>query len=179
MSGVIIRSATADDAVAIAGIYRDAVLNGTATFETEPPDVAEMARRLEALVSSGFAYLVAEDGGEAAGYAYAGPFRTRAAFHWTVETSIYVAAQARGRGVGGALLAALIERSETAGFRQMVAVIGGGEQTASIALHERAGFAHMGTLPGLGFKHGRWLDIVLMQRALGEGTSSPPGARAD
>jgi phosphinothricin acetyltransferase len=173
MSGVV-RPGTAADAGAIAEIYREAVLNGTATYETEPPDAAEMARRLDVLVSAGFPYLVADDRGRVSGYAYAGPFRARAAYCWTVEDSIYVAKDAQGRGIGLRLLAALIERSTAAGFRQMVAVIGGREQVASIAMHEKAGFAHVGLMPGVGFKHGRWLDNVLMQRALGEGAASAP-----
>jgi L-amino acid N-acyltransferase YncA len=144
------------------------------TYETEVPDEAEMRRRMEALLERGFPYLVAELDGQVAGYAYAGTYRVRVAFNWTVENSVYIAAWAQGKGLGRALLAALIEACTAAGFRQMVAVIGEPTNAASIALHEKFGFVHVGTYRGLGRKHGRWLDTVQMQRALGDGVSSAP-----
>jgi len=160
---------------AIAAIYGEAVLNGTATFEIEPPDEAEMARRMAALAEGGFPYLVALRGDEVLGYGYAGPYRARIAYRNTVEDSIYLAPESRGRGVGRRLLGALIAESEERGFRQMVAVIGDSGHAASIRLHEAAGFAMVGTFRDVGYKHGRWLDTVLMQRPLGPGGATPPG----
>jgi L-amino acid N-acyltransferase YncA len=150
-------------------------MHGTASFELEPPIEPEMARRMNDLTSKGFPYIVAESGGELAGYAYAGPFRARPAYRLTVENSVYVAPGSHRRGIGRALLAALIEASEKAGHRQMIAVIGDStKQQASIALHAAAGFKHIGILPDTGFKHGRWLDTVLMQRAIGAGGTRDP-----
>jgi L-amino acid N-acyltransferase YncA len=171
----LIRPAKTSDIPAITRIYADAVTHGTASFELTPPDEAEMARRMNELTSKGFPYIVAESGGELLGYAYAGPFRTRPAYRLTVENSVYVAPNAHRKGVGRALLAALIEASEKAGHRQMIAVIGDStKQQASIALHAACGFKHIGTLPDTGFKHGRWLDTVLMQRAIGAGGTTDP-----
>jgi L-amino acid N-acyltransferase YncA len=154
---------------AITGIYAEAVRHGTASFEIDPPDSDEMLRRYRALASGGFPYLVAEGAGAVVGFAYAGPYRMRPAYRWTVEDSVYVAAPAQRRGVGRALLAALIAESEVKGFRQMIAVIGDSAQAPSMALHRAAGFRSVGTLESVGFKFGRWLDSVLMQRALGPG----------
>ncbi len=172
MQKIIIRPATPDDIAAITRIYADAVLNGTASFEIEPPDQAEMARRQAALLNNGYPYLTAESGGVVAGYAYAGPYRNRPAYKWNVEDSIYVAPQMHRKGIGGLLL--VVAESEQRGFRQMIAVIGDSAQIGSIAVHERAGFSHIGTLRSVGFKHGKWLDTVLMQRALGKGDTTPP-----
>jgi phosphinothricin acetyltransferase len=174
-----IRPVKSSDIPAIARIYADAVTHGTASFELEAPDEAEMARRMSDLLAKGFPYIVAEIEGESLsgllGYAYAGPFRTRPAYRLTVENSVYVAPKAHRRGVGRALLAALIEASEAAGHRQMIAVIGDStKQQASIALHAAAGFKHIGILPDTGFKHGRWLDTVLMQRTIGAGGTKAP-----
>lgn len=170
-----IRPVKASDIPAITRIYAHAVEHGTASFELEAPDEAEMARRMSDLTAKGFPYIVAEVGGELAGYAYAGPFRTRPAYRLTVENSVYVASKAHRRGVGRALLAALIEASEAAGHRQMIAVIGDStKQQASIALHAACGFKHIGILPDTGFKHGRWLDTVLMQRTIGAGGTKAP-----
>ena len=174
MSNVVIRPAGAADIAAITRIYADAVRHGTASFEIEPPDEVEMARRQQALVTGGYPYLVAERGGAVAGYAYAAPYRARPAYKWSVEDSIYVAPQFHRRGIGALLLARLIAQSETLGFRQMIAVIGDSAQISSIAVHERAGFTPIGTIRSVGFKHGKWLDTVLMQRALGKGDTSPP-----
>jgi phosphinothricin acetyltransferase len=172
---VNIRPAQTSDIPAITRIYAHAVEHGTASFELEPPDEAEMARRMADLTGRGFPYIVAEIDGALAGYAYVGPFRTRPAYRLTVENSVYVASDVQRRGVGRALLAALIAASEAADHRQMIAVIGDStQQAASIGLHADAGFKHVGILPDTGFKHGRWLDTVLMQRALGDGGKTKP-----
>ena len=174
MQKIIIRPATPADIAAITGIYADAVLNGTASFEIEPPDEAEMTRRQAALLNNGYPYLTAEIDGLLAGYAYAGPYRSRPAYKWSVEDSIYVAPAMHRKGIGGLLLRRLVAESEQRGFRQMIAVIGDSAQIGSIAVHERAGFSHIGTLRSVGFKHGKWLDTVLMQRALGKGDTTKP-----
>lgn len=170
-----IRPAKISDIPAITRIYAHAVEYGTASFELTPPDPVEMARRLDGLTDKGFPYLVAEIDGVLAGYAYAGPYRTRPAYRHTVENSVYVAQDSQRRGVGRALLAALITACETRGVRQMIAVIGDStRQAASIGLHQALGFRHVGILENVGFKHGRWLDSVLMQRALGDGGTTAP-----
>ena len=171
---MIIRDATQADLPHITRIYADSVANGVASYELVAPDEAEMGRRMAAILGDGYPYLAADDGnGMLLGYAYASAFRTRPAYRWLVEDSIYLAPEARGKGVGGALLAALIARCEALGFRQMVAVIGGGHP-ASIAVHQKAGFASAGMIRGSGHKHGRWLDTVFLQRPLGEGTATDP-----
>jgi|SRR5581483_1422033 len=173
MHPATIRPASAADIPIITSIYADAVLHGTATFEIEPPDEAEMARRRGALVAGGYPYLVAEYDGAVAGYAYAGSYRARPAYKWCVENSVYVAPAFHRRGVGKFLLQRLIEEAGRLGFRQMIAVIGDSAQTASIALHTSTGFAMVGTLRSVGWKHSRWLDTVLMQRPLGSGDTAP------
>jgi L-amino acid N-acyltransferase YncA len=174
MSLVAIRTATAADIPAITAIYDHAVRHGTASFELEPPDAAEMARRRQTLVDGGFPYLVATADGAIVGYAYAGPYRPRPAYRWSVEDSIYVAPSLHRRGVGKALLDRLIIESEQRGYRQMIAVIGDSAQKPSIQLHRAAGFRLIGTIENVGFKFGRWLDSVLMQRDLGPGATAPP-----
>ena len=174
MSSPLIRPAATGDVPAITRIYAHAVEYGTASFEIEPPDQAEMARRLRTLLNHNYPYLVAELAGAVAGYAYANAYRPRPAYRWSVEDSIYVAPQMQGQRIGSQLLARLIGEAESRGFRQMIAVIGDSGQTPSIALHARAGFSHIGTVRAVGFKHGRWLDTVLMQRALGSGAATPP-----
>jgi phosphinothricin acetyltransferase len=170
-----IRNALPSDIPAITRIYAHAVEHGTASFELAAPDEAEMARRMSDLAGKGFPYIVAEIDGVLAGYAYAAPFRPRPAYRLTVENSVYVAPAAQRRGVGRALLAGLIHACEAAGHRQMIAVIGDSQrQGASIALHAAAGFAHAGVLPDTGFKQGRWLDTVLMQRSIGPGGTKAP-----
>jgi phosphinothricin acetyltransferase len=169
-----IRAAQSSDIPAITRIYAHAVLHGTASFEIEPPDEAEMARRQRVLLDGQHPYLVAEAGGAVVGYAYAGPYRARPAYRWSVEDSVYIAPEAHRRGIGRALLEALIAESEQRGFRQMIAVIGDSAQTPSIELHRALGFRLIGTIVAVGFKHGRWLDSVLMQRALGRGDTSAP-----
>jgi len=171
---LLIRAATAADIPAITAIYDHAVRHGTASFELEPPDAAEMARRRQTLVDGGFPYLVAEADGALAGYAYAGPYRPRPAYRWSVEDSVYVAPSLHRRGIGAALLARLVGEAEQRGYRQMIAVIGDSAQLSSIALHRAAGFRMIGTVENVGFKFGRWLDTVLMQRALGPGSAAPP-----
>ena len=161
-----LRPARAEDVPAITRIYADAVINGTASFELTAPDEAEMTRRFETLAGGGYPYLVAELAGTVAGYAYAGPYRARPAYKWTVENSIYVAPAFHRRGIGLALLKRLIVEAEQRGYRQMIAVIGDSAQTPSIAVHAAAGFEPIGTLRAVGFKHGRWLDTVLLQRPL-------------
>ncbi|OCW58967.1 GCN5 family acetyltransferase [Hoeflea olei] len=174
---MILRDATAADLPAITRIYADSVENGVASYELVTPDQAEMGRRMAAIRDNGFPYLAATDGdGTLLGYAYASAFRTRPAYRWLVEDSIYLASGARGRGVGLALLTELVARCEALGFRQMVAVIGGAHP-ASVAVHQKAGFSSAGLIRGSGFKQGRWLDTVFMQRALGEGTATDPDPR--
>jgi L-amino acid N-acyltransferase YncA len=170
----LIRSACPGDVPAITEIYADAVTFGTASFEVEPPDAAEMERRLVALTSRGLPYLIAEAAGRVCGYAYAAPYRTRIAYRFTLEDSIYVAPAVHGSGIGRALLDGLLSRAEALGYRQMVAVIGDSEQAPSIALHRAAGFRLVGTFESVGYKFGRWLDTVLMQRALGPGATVAP-----
>ena len=174
MQKVIIRAALPGDIGAITRIYADAVRNGTASFEIEPPDEAEMLRRQTALLNNGYPYFTAEIESVVAGHAYAGPYRARPAYKWSVEDSVYVAPDMHRKGIGALLLRALVAASAQRGYRQMIAVIGDSAQIGSIALHERAGFRHIGTLRSVGFKHGRWLDTVLMQRALGEGDTTTP-----
>lgn len=169
-----IEPATPDDAKAVASIYAHHVERGTASYDIEPRSVAATAALIAEHRAKGWPFLVArDDEGAVLGYAYASQFRPRAAYAWACEDSIYVAPAAQGRGIGRALLDALVAAAEASGFRTMVAVIGGGEP-ASVALHAAAGFAHAGRLGGMGWKHGRWLDTVYMQRVLGAGTSSPP-----
>jgi phosphinothricin acetyltransferase len=171
---MLLRPATPADIAAITRIYAHAVRHGTASFELEPPDEAEMARRQGALLAGSFPYLVAEADGLVVGYAYAGPYRARPAYRFTVEDSIYLAPDAQGRGIGRALLHRLIDESVTRGYRQMIAVIGDSAQTASIALHQAAGFRLVGRFESVGFKFDRWLDSVLMQKALGNGATIAP-----
>ena len=174
MSAVLIRPAIPADIPAITRIYQHAVRHGTASFELEPPDEAEMARRQRALFDGFYPYLVAEADGAVLGYAYAGPYRARPAYHWSVENSIYVDAASHRRGVGRALLARLVVETEARGFRQMIAVIGDSAQTPSIELHRAAGFRLVGTVENVGYKFGRWLDSVTMQRAIGPGATTKP-----
>jgi L-amino acid N-acyltransferase YncA len=170
----ILRPSTDADISAIAAIYAHAVEQGTASFELDPPNEAEMTRRRAAILEAGYPYIVAERGGEILGYAYAGAYRTRPAYRSTVEDSIYIAPSAQGQGIGRALLEALIKECEALDFRLMVAVIGDEDSRGSIALHESLGFELVGVLKGVGYKHGRWLSTVLMQRPLGSGTAEPP-----
>jgi phosphinothricin acetyltransferase len=174
MSALEIRPTTAADLPAITKIYEHAVLHGTATFELIPPDLAEMTRRFRALIDGGYPYFVATLDGEVAGYAYAGAYRPRPAYRFTVENSIYLDSSFHRRGIGMALLQRLILECEARGFRQMIAVIGDSANAGSIGVHTKCGFRMIGTHPNVGLKFGRWLDTVMMQRDLGEGASSVP-----
>jgi phosphinothricin acetyltransferase len=169
-----IRPTTPADLPAITAIYKHAVLTGTATFELEPPDLAEMTRRYEALMEGGFPYIVATLDGVVVGYAYAGPYRPRPAYRFSVENSIYLDPAAQGKRIGTQLLQVLITESEKRGYRLMVAVIGDSANAASIGVHTRAGFKMVGTHENVGLKFGRWLDTVLMQLPLGEGAGTIP-----
>ncbi len=174
MSPVTIRPATPADIPAITRIYAQAVMHGTASFELDAPSEAEMTRRQRTLLDGGFPYLAAELDGAVMGYAYAGPYRTRPAYRFSVEDSIYIDPRAQGRGIGRALLERLIAESEARGFRQMIAVIGDSAQLPSIALHRALGFHYVGNIQNVGFKFDRWLDSVLMQRPLGPGALTKP-----
>jgi L-amino acid N-acyltransferase YncA len=171
-----IRDAVATDLPVIIEIYRESVLTGTSSYELEPPSDEEMASRFATITGQNYPYIIAEDEkGRVLGYAYASAFRTRPAYRYLAEDSVYVAPDARGMGVGGTLLDALMSATASIGIRQMVAVIGGASP-ASIAVHEKAGFKHVGRLPASGFKFGKWLDTVLMQIDLGEGADTVPTA---
>lgn len=169
-----IRDATDADFTVIQSIYAHHVLTGVASFEETPPSVDEMQKRHAAVLAHGLPYIVAVLDGEIAGYAYATLYRPRIAYRYTIEDSIYVDNACRGRGVGRALLAALIARCEHGPWRQMIAVIADGGRSGSASLHRDAGFEVIGTLKAVGFKHGRWLDSTMMQRALGHGSDTPP-----
>lgn len=178
MSDAVIRPAMPADIPAITRIYDHAVRFGTATFELDPPDAAEMRRRYDGLREGGFPYLAAAVDGHVVGYAYAGPYRPRPAYRFTLEDSVYLDPARHRRGIGAALLAELIAQATARGYRQMIAVIGDSANAASVALHARLGFAMIGTHPDVGFKFGRWLDTVMMQRALGDGGGSAPAGPA-
>lgn len=173
---MLICPTTPDDIAAITAIYHPHVLHGSGSFEIDPPDAAEMGRRWQSVRDQGMPHLVLRDADTVLGYAYAQPFRPRLAYRYTLEDSIYLHPQAVGRGLGRLLLAELIARAERLGARQMVAVIGDSANHGSIGLHRSLGFVGAGQLQSSGFKHGRWLDTVFMQRPLGAGDQSPPGA---
>src|SRR5260370_35726846 len=170
----IIRPSRDDDVAASAEVYGCHVLPGVASFEEVPPAVEEVARRRADIIGRGLPYLVAERDGRVVGFCCAGPFRPRIGYRFTLEDSIYIDAAPTGRGIGRALLQPLRARCAELGSRQMVAVIGGRETIPSIRLHEALGFAHAGGPPAVGFKFGRWIDIVLMQRPLGPGSDTLP-----
>jgi phosphinothricin acetyltransferase len=171
---MIVREATEADASDLAAIYRDAVLHGFGTFEEEPPTAIDMDARRRAVQDKGLPYLVAEVDERVLGFAYAGPFRPRAAYRYTLEDSVYVSPDAKGKGVGRAVLSAVIAACEALGIRQLMAVIGDTENAGSIGLHTALGFEQTGVGKSVGFKHGRWVDIVHMQKALNGGDSRPP-----
>ena len=172
---MLIRPSRTDDMEQATAIYQYAVVHGSASFEVDPPDTEDMIRRRDALVGAGFPYLVADEGGTICGYAYIGAYRPRAAYRFAVEDSIYIHPDHHGRGIGTLLLGALITEAEAMGFRQMIGVIGDSQSYGSIALHRKLGFSQIGLAQSVGFKHGRWLDQVLMQRPLGDGDTSLPG----
>lgn len=169
-----IRAAAAADMPAIQAIYAHHVLHGLASFEIDPPTVDEMRHRFAAITGAGYPYVVAAEGGAVLGYAYASAYRTRPAYRCTVEDSVYVATPATGRGIGRRLLTTVVDECERLGYRQMLAVIGDSANVASIELHRACGFTRVGTLRSVGFKFGRWVDSMLMQRALGDGDRSAP-----
>lgn len=171
---VTVRDATVGDIAAIQAIYAHHVLHGIATFEEIPPSVEELSGRREAVLRAGLPYLVAELHGSVVGYAYATSYRPRPAYRHTIEDSVYVEQGLGGQGIGSALLTELIARCETGPWRQMLAVIGNSGNAGSAALHRSLGFDEIGTLRSVGFKLGRWVDTVLMQRALGRGAEVPP-----
>lgn len=171
---IIIRPSRGEDVAVIARIYGHHVLHGVASFEEVPPSVEEMGRRRDDIVARGFPYLVAERAGRVVGYCYAGSYRARIGYRFTVEDSIYIDPSEVGRGIGRALLTQVIDRVIEQGYRQMIAVIGGSETVPSIRLHAALGFAQVGIFPAIGFKFGRWIDSVYMQRALGPGQTTLP-----
>jgi L-amino acid N-acyltransferase YncA len=171
---LLIRGSTAADLTAITQIYGSAVVNGTGTFELEAPDEAEMARRRDDVLGKGLPWLVAERDGRVVGYAYANHFRPRRAYRFCLEDSIYLDERARGHGVGRLLLAELLAQCEARGARQMLAVIGDSANAGSIGVHRACGFEDCGLFRAAGWKFGRWLDVVLMQKALGEGATTDP-----
>lgn len=174
-----IRPATPDDVADIREIYAHAVLTGTGTYELDPPDEAEMLRRFKHVTSNNFPWIIAEEGGVVLGYAYASPFRTRPAYRWVIEDSIYVAPEAKGQGVGKALLHELLLQCEALGYHQMIAVIGDGKgNRGSVALHQSLGFDLSGTIAGSGFKFGQWIDTVIMQKPLNGGLDQLPDQAA-
>lgn len=173
---MIVRPAESRDMPALAAIYGHHVLHGFGTFEEVPPSADELEARRQAVVARGLPYLLAEEAGRVLGFAYAGPFRPRAAYRYTVEDSVYIAPDMQGRGVGKAVLSAVIAACESLGIRQVVAVIGDSGNAGSIGLHRSLGFTHKGIGEGFGYKHGRWVDIVWMQKALNGGTGREPDA---
>jgi L-amino acid N-acyltransferase YncA len=171
---MVIRDARPADLAQVTAIYREAVLNGTGSFEIDPPNESEMVARYQRIGGQGYPYLVACDDGAVLGYAYAFAYRDRPAYRFTVEDSVYIRSDVQNRGIGAALLARLITESESRGYRQMIAVIGDSSNAGSVRLHQRAGFVPAGMLNLVGWKHDRWLDVVLMQRSLGAGDTVPP-----
>lgn len=174
LSTLVIRDASVADITAIQAIYGHHVLHGTASFELTPPTVEEMRQRHAGVLASGLPYLAAEIDGAVAGYAYATLYRPRPAYRFTCEDSVYMKPGMAGRGIGGKLLATLIERCTAMGWRQMLAVVGDSANAASLALHARSGFYPVGTLRSVGHKFGEWRDTVLMQRELGDGNTTEP-----
>jgi L-amino acid N-acyltransferase YncA len=171
----VIRPSKDADLPAVAAIYGHHVRFGLGSFEEEPPDLAELARRRAEVLARKLPYLIAAaDAGTVLGYAYAAPYRARSGYRFSLEDSIYIAPAALRRGIGRALLGALVARCAAGGYRQMVAVIGDSGNAGSIGLHEQLGFRRVGLLPATGFKHGRWVDSVLMQRELGDGAATLP-----
>lgn len=169
-----IRPSTDQDIQAIAAIYSHHVLSGTGTFETTPPTEAEMATRRADVLAKGLPYLVAEDGGKVLGFAYCQWFKPRPAYRFSAEDSIYLHPEAAGKGLGRLLLGELVARAEAAGVRKLMAVIGDSANTASVGAHRSLGFTPVGVFKSCGWKFGRWLDIVLMERSVGEGDATPP-----
>jgi phosphinothricin acetyltransferase len=179
MNPVTIRTATLADVAGIHAIYSANVLHGTASWELTPPTVAEMQKRMAAVLDARYPYFVAESEGQVVGYTYASAYRPRLGYRYTVENSVYTADHMQRRGIGRRLLEQLIRTCTAQGFRQMIAVIGDSQNIASIRLHQSLGFAQVGLLPNIGFKFDRWLDSVVMQRPLGDGATTSPAAPAN
>ncbi|HYB09134.1 MAG TPA: GNAT family N-acetyltransferase [Alphaproteobacteria bacterium] len=171
---ILVRDVRGADMETIQGIYSHHVLHGYSSFEEVPPDRDELSARCAEILKRGLPYIVAERRGEIVGYAYAGQYRVRSAYRYTIEDSVYVDRNSLRQGIGRTLLRVLIERCRTLGYRQMIAVIGDAGQSSSVAAHMAMGFEQVGRLPSIGYKLGRWVDIVLMQRALGPGGTTPP-----
>ena len=169
-----IRPSREDDLPAITAIYAHHVLHGTGTFETSPPTHGEMSARRADVLAKGLPYLVAEEAGRVLGFAYCQWFKPRPAYRFSAEDSIYVDPQAIGRGLGAALLRELMARADACGIRKLIAVIGDSANAASIGVHRAAGFTRAGTISACGWKFERWLDIVLMERSVGAGSTTPP-----
>lgn len=178
MAGKIVRASTEADMENVLRIYAHEVKHGLSTFEEQPPDLEEMCRRRDDVLALGLPHLVAELDGAIVGYAYAGRYRPRPAYGYTIENSVYVAEGMRGTGTGKMLLSALIEECERGPWRQMIAVIGDAGNAGSIGLHQSLGFRQVGTLRSVGFKLGRWVDTVIMQRSLNDGDDTLPGSKA-
>lgn len=174
---ITLADATLADISAIQAIYSHHVLQGIASFEVEPPSVAEMGNRYHNVLAHGLPYLVATHCGEVVGYCYLSPYRPRSAYRFTLESSVYIAADMQKQGVGFLLMSEAIAQVESLGYRQLIAVIGNSQNMGSLRLHASLGFEMVGTLKAVGFKHGQWVDTVLMQRALGEGAASLPPDR--
>jgi phosphinothricin acetyltransferase len=174
-----VRPSTDQDLAAITAIYSHHVLTGTGTFETTPPGETEMAARRADVLAKGLPYLVAEDGGKMMGFAYCQWFKPRPAYRFSAEDSVYLHPDASGKGLGRRLLAELVAQAEAAGIRKLIAVIGDSANTASIGVHRSLGFAPVGVFKSCGWKFGRWLDIVLMEKSLGEGDTTPPEPAAE
>ena len=173
-----VRDAAPGDLAAIQAIYAHHVLHGLASFEETPPDVEEMRRRHSSVIAAGLPWLVAVEGGEVLGYGYCTPYRTRSAYRFSLEDSVYVRQDSHRRGIGRAVLVELIRRCEALGYRQLIAVIGDSAHAPSIGVHAATGFVRVGTIRSVGYKFGRWADTVIMQRPLGAGDGTPPGRAA-
>jgi L-amino acid N-acyltransferase YncA len=171
---MIVRPASAADFAAIQLIYAHHVLHGLASFEEAPPSLQEIRRRYDDVIARGLPYVAAEEAGEVLGYGYCTPYRTRSAYRYALEDSVYVRQGQHRKGIGRLILTELIARCERLGYRQLIAVIGDSAQAASIGLHASLGFLRAGTLRSVGFKFGRWVDTVIMQRPLGRGDGTPP-----
>ena len=171
---LIIRNSLPEDIPAITAIYKHHVLHGTGTFEIDPPSCDDMANRRADVIGKGLPYLVAAEGSQILGFAYCNWFKPRPAYRFSAEDSIYLAPEALGRGLGRSLLAELMQRAEAAGVRKLIAVIGDSANQGSIGVHQSVGFTHVGVLKSCGWKFDRWLDVVLMDKALGAGDSSAP-----
>ncbi len=175
MGKVSVRASELKDLDAIQRIYANEVLHGLASFEVTPPDASELGKRRTKLINAGYPHLVAELNGDTVGYAYAGPYRTRSAYKHSVENSVYVDSSHRGLGIGKQLLQALIGECEKGPWRQMIAIVGDSRNTGSLKVHEAVGFRLVGTIEAVGYKHGTWVDTVILQRPLNAGASTDPG----